>query len=133
MTCVLLPQVVIAVSPMSSISSVILYQFKSSPLRINMETLQAEEDRLIDYKETLIGQLDDICYEIEDLICNYESATAQNLEILRQHRLQLQTAHMQVICDLARLQVQREIVRTLVNKGMTEQAALKVAKESAGQ
>jgi hypothetical protein len=98
-----------------------------------METLQAEEERLINYKETLIGQLDDIGYEIEDLICNYESATAQNLEILRQRRLQLQTDHMQVICDLARLQVQREIIRTLVEKGMTEQAALKVAKESANQ
>ncbi len=111
----------------------VLYQFKSSPLRTNMEAIQAEEARLIDYKETLIGQLEDVCYEIEDLICNYESATAQNLEILRQQRLQLQTDHMQVICDLARLQVQREIIRTLVEKGMTEQAALKVAKESADQ
>ncbi len=111
----------------------VLYQFKSSPLRTNMEALQAEEKRLIDYKEALISQLDDICYEIEDLICDYESATAQNLEILRQRRLQLQTDHMQVICDLAHLQVQQEIVRTLVDKGMTEQAALKVAKESAGQ
>ena len=114
----------------------VIYQFKSSPLhkyQANMETLQAEEAGLIDYKEIVSNQIEDIHAEIEDLICDYESATAANLQVLRRRRLQLQTAHMQTICDLARLQVQKEIIRCLTEKGMTEQAALKVAKDSANQ
>jgi hypothetical protein len=112
----------------------VVYQFKSSPLykyQANMETLQAEEAVLNDYKEIVFSQIEDINAEIEDLIYDYESATSANLQVLRQRRLQLQSSHMQTICDLARLQVQKEIIRCLTEKGMTEQAALKVAKDSA--
>ena len=96
-----------------------------------METLEAEETQLNNYKEVLVSQIEDIHTEIEDLLCDYEFATAANLQVLRQRRMELQTSHMQAICDLARLQVQKEIIRYLTEKGMTEQAALKVAKDSA--
>ena len=114
----------------------VVYQFKSSPLhkyQANMETLQAEEAALNDYKELVSSQIEDINAEIEDLIYDYESATSANLQVLRHRRLQLQSSHMQTICNLARLQVQKEIIRCLTEKGMTEQAALKVAKDSADQ
>ncbi len=98
-----------------------------------METLQAQVAQLTDYKEIISSQIEDINAEIEDLICDYESATATNLQVLRQRRTELQLSYMQAICDLARLQVQREIVRTLIDKGLAEPAALKIAKESADQ
>lgn len=102
-------------------------------IQANMEQLRAEEDRLIDYKEDLLSQIEDIQGEIEDLICDCESATPAAIAPLRALQLNLQSSYMQTICNLARLQVQKEIVRVLSLKGMTEEAALRVAKESADQ
>ena len=99
-------------------------------IQANMEQLRTEEERLIDYKENLLSQIEDVQGEIEDLICDCESATPAAIAPLRQLQFNLQSAHMQTICDLARLQVQKEIVRVLSLKGMTEEAALRVAKES---
>lgn len=105
----------------------------NNSIQVNMEKLEAEETSLIAYKEQLLAQIEDIQGEIEDLICDYESATPAAIAPLRALQLNQRSAYMQTICDLARLQVQKEIIRVLSLKGMTEEAALKVAKESADQ
>ena len=94
-----------------------------------MESLIDEEARLINHKEYLLIQLEMLNEEIHDLLTDLEVATAANYGVLKLQRTDIQREHMQVICDLARIEVQKEIVRNLTEKGLTDSTALKVAKE----
>ncbi len=95
-----------------------------------MQSLIDEEERLNEYKNYLLIQLEQLNNEIYDLLNDSDGPDVTNYEILKLQRIDIQREHMQVICDLARLEVQREIVRNLTEKGLTDAAALKIAKES---
>ena len=94
-----------------------------------MQSLIDEEARLINHKEYLLIQLEMLNEEIHDLLTDCEAMTETNYTILKLQRTEIQREHMQVICDLARIEVQKEIVRNLTEKGLVGEAALKVAKE----
>jgi len=95
-----------------------------------MQSLIDEEVRLAAHKSYLLIQLETLNEEIHDLLTDCEAATATNYAILNLQRSEIQREHMQVICDLARIEVQKEIVRCLTEKGLTDSAAFKVAKDS---
>ena len=95
-----------------------------------MQSLIDEETRLTNHKEYLLLQLEMLNEEIHDLLTDTETATSANYNILGLQRMEIQREHMQVICDLARIEVQKEIVRCLTEKGLTDEAAFRVAKDS---
>ncbi len=95
-----------------------------------MQSLIDEETRLTNYKNYLLIQLEELNEEIHDLLTGPDGPDVTNYELLKLQRTELQREHMQVICDLARIEVQQEIVRNLTEKGLTDSAALKIAKES---
>ncbi len=89
-----------------------------------MDSLLAAETSLINQKEQLMNELEELTHEIEDLLTDDSTDTTTNCKILRMKRSEVQRLYMQVICDLARIEVKKEIVRTLVEKGLTEEAAI---------
>ena len=95
-----------------------------------MQSLIDEEVRLAAHKSYLLLQLEMLNEEIHDLLTDTETATSANYNILKLQRAEIQREHMQVICDLARIEVQKEIVRCLTEKGLTDSAAFRVAKDS---
>ena len=95
-----------------------------------MEVLQAEQEQLEDYKEYLLLQIEEVSAEIEDLPIETEPSLRTIRDHLAEVRRGLQADHLQVICDLARLEVQREIVRTLGEKGLADEACLQIAKHT---
>jgi hypothetical protein len=88
-----------------------------------MDSLIAAETSLLNQKEHLLNEIDNITQEIEDLLTDDSTDTTTNCKILRIKRNEVQSQYMQVICELARIEVRKEIVRTLVEKGLTEEAA----------
>ncbi len=98
-----------------------------------MNTLIAEENNLLETKEYLVNQLDELTYEIEDLRENVEAAHYINHETLQNQYNQVYNELLIVVGTIACIGVQKEIVRSLVEKGMTEEAALKIAKDSSPQ
>jgi hypothetical protein len=98
-----------------------------------MNTLIAEENNLLEAKEYLVNQLDELTYEIEDLREDVEAAHYINHETLQNQYNQVYNELLTVVSAIACIGVQKEIVRTLMEKGLTEEAALKVAKESSPQ
>ena len=96
-----------------------------------MNALNNEENNLLEIKTHLISELDELTYEMEDLREDVEAMHDINLTILTNQYNQIRQELLTVIATLACIGVQKEIVRSLIEKGMTEEAALKVAKESA--
>lgn len=96
-----------------------------------MESLIDEEQRLTNYKEYLLIQLEQLNEEIHDLLTGPDGPDVTNYKLLKLQCTELQREHMQIICDLARIEVQKEIVRILTEKGLADSAALKIAKDSA--
>jgi hypothetical protein len=95
-----------------------------------MNALIVEENNLIEHKNYLIDKLEELNYEIEDLQYDVESMHDMNLEILR---IQLRETHselLKVVAQIARVSVQKEIISSLVAKGLSEEVGLKIAKES---
>lgn len=88
-----------------------------------MDALLAAETSLLNQKEYLLNELDNITQEIEDLLTDDSTDTTTNCKILRIKRSDTQSQYMQIICDLERIEVKKEIIRTLVEKGLTEEAA----------
>jgi ElaB/YqjD/DUF883 family membrane-anchored ribosome-binding protein len=88
-----------------------------------MNSLIAAETSLLNQKEQLLNELEELTQEIEDLLTDDSTDTTTNCKILRIKRNEVQTQYMQIICDLARIEVRKEIVCTLVEKGLTEEAA----------
>jgi hypothetical protein len=95
-----------------------------------MEVLNAEQEQLENYKEYLLLQIEEVSAEMEDLPIEKEPSLRTIRDHLQIARQGLQVDHMQVICDLARLQVQKEIVRTLQLKGLAEEVCLQIAKHT---
>ncbi len=95
-----------------------------------MQSLIDEEERLANYKEYLLIQLEQLNDELHDLLTGPDGPDVTNYGLLKLQRTELQREHMQVICDLARIEVQKEIVRNLTEKGLADSAALQIAKDS---
>lgn len=95
-----------------------------------MEILNAEQEQLENYREYLLLQIEELSAEIEDLPIEKEPSLRTIREHLYVARQCLQSDHMQVICDLARLEVQKEIVRTLREKGLADEVCLQIAKHT---
>ena len=93
-----------------------------------MEVLNAEQEQLENYREYLLLQIEEVSAEIEDLPIEKEPSLRTIRDHLRIARQGLQSDHLQVICDLARLEVQKEIVRTLGEKGLSEEVCLQIAR-----
>jgi hypothetical protein len=88
-----------------------------------MNSLIAAETSLLNQKEQLLNELEELTQDIEDLLTDDSTDTTTNCKILRVKRVEVQSQYMQVICDLARIEVKKEIIRTLVEKGLAEEAA----------
>ena len=95
-----------------------------------MEVLLAEQEQLGNYREYLLLQIEEVSAEIEDLPIEKEPALRTIRDHLAHIRTGLQADHLQVICDLARLDVQKEIVRTLGEKGLADEVCLQIAKHT---
>jgi hypothetical protein len=95
-----------------------------------MEVINAEQVQLGNYREYLLLQIEEVSAEIEDLPIEKEPSLRTIRDHLHEVRHSLQVDHMQVICDLARLEVQKEIVRTLGQKGLAEEVCLQIARHT---
>lgn len=89
-----------------------------------MDSLIAAETSLLDQKEHLISEFLELNDKIENPLTDNSTDTTTNCKILRMKRSEVQSLYMQTINDLARIEVKKEIIRTLIEKGLTEEAAI---------
>ena len=95
-----------------------------------MDSLTATETSLRSLKDYLLNELEELTQEIEDLLTDDNTDTTTNCKILRIKRNEVHTQYMQTVCELARIEVRKEIIRSMIEKGLTEEAAVIFAKQT---